>query len=81
MEKYGWIPVDATLKRSNPKNDYFGKIPRRFVVTSVGNDITVLSCEAGKLVPKKSGGLQTYYSRTWYNKKIEYEMIHSFEAY
>ena len=75
------IPVDVTLKNGNPKDDFFGRIPKSFVVTSFGNDLTSLSCESGKLQSKKIDFLQRHYAWICYDKKMEFDTVFSFQAY
>lgn len=64
LEKYGWIPVDVTLKNSNPSGDYFGFCAGDGIVFNQTCNV-IVEPEPGR--KETLGLLQTYYYWYWYN--------------
>jgi transglutaminase-like putative cysteine protease len=59
LEKWGWIPVDVTLKNSDPGGDYFGQLRRRThgVITHKDLGLTLLLGDSTIQTPSiQSGG-------------------------
>ncbi len=59
LEKWGWIPVDVTLKNSDPGGDYFGQLRRRThgVITHKDLGLTLLLGDNTVQIPSiQSGG-------------------------
>jgi transglutaminase-like putative cysteine protease len=75
LRGYGWVPVDTTAKNGNPGQNFFGYRPKEFVVTSCGNNITVLTSEYGKFGMKKIGWFQENYCWMWSDDQVFYVII------
>lgn len=63
LEKHGWIPVDVTLKNSNPSGDYFGFCAGDGIVFNQACNVDV-EPEPGR--KETLALLQTYYYWYWY---------------
>jgi hypothetical protein len=68
LEKYGWIPVDATYKNSNKNGDFFGRVSVKDVpvILSFGVDLTINGIDQNQTVPKKIEILQKDTQWCWY---------------
>lgn len=64
LEKHGWIPVDVTMKNSNPPGDYFGFCAGDGIVFNQACNI-VVEPEPGRKETLEL--LQTYYYWYWYS--------------
>lgn len=63
LERYGWIPVDATFKNSNPQKDYFGRFDGYGIVTTIGlNSSYVMADEPKKITLPLHNHNVYYYS-------------------